>query len=130
MNEFFKKIIFEIFEFFKQSLKIDLKIDEIVFFHFQIAKLINCSKTTIEIVVHVTQIFDNVFDDSVWILEFLTKTRFQMMQRLIINQILHIFDSNVFDRKKIDVFLQFAFNFQRLVINSKFVFFSKFVRIK
>ena len=130
MNEFFEKMIFGKFEFFEQSLKISSKIDEVVFFHFQIAELIDCCETTIEIVVHATQILNKILDDSIRILEFLTKAKFQMMQCLIINQILHILDSNVFDRKKTDVFSQFAFNLQCSVINSKFVFFSELVRIE
>ena len=76
---------------------------KLFFFYFQVTKLINDNETT--------QVFDDIFSDNVKIFEFFTKTKFQTMQNLIINQILYVFNFDVFDRKKIDGFLQFIFNF-------------------
>ena len=65
-----------IFQFFRESLKINSKIDEIIFFHFQDFELINCSQMTIRIVVHAMQIFNDIFDDKIKIFDLFSKTKF------------------------------------------------------
>ena len=116
-----------IIEFFKPFLKIDSKIDEIVFFHFKITKFVDDDQTTIRIIVHFDKIVDDILCDQIKISNIRTKFKFQTTKCLFFNQILYVFDFDIFDREKINVSFQFVFNFQNSIIDVRLVFFDEFV---
>ena len=77
MNEFFKKNDRQYILTRRTVFEILFKNRWNYFFYFQITKLIDDDKTTIWIIIHATQIFNDIFDNSVWIFEFFTKTKFK-----------------------------------------------------